>query len=439
MAAMGWVAWWALTLAGNETTATAYARQRALPACAFGDRGSEEKEESPGYSVDDARGISLALQCGEASALPPALRPAAPDPAAVTPTPSKRPRLAVCVQGAARTFPHVLAFGSLRAHIIEPFGAGSVAYYMHLEVHDARGDPTPGRDGLIDMDASSVRDAAFAVAGISCAKSPDLSKPGVERYVYRNADIAIDSRDVADIAAENMALVTCRNDTRFHIKGGRSVNGIDARQLSHVNQLVRFSRCHDFVLAQERQGGQIFNFVFKTRPDMAFTRPIQPYCLFAAMPQSTCWAARDWAHLIGRKAVVAWRDIWENFRTCKPSAAARDLNTELYIKKHTMRYHTIIDDVHVLGGAMVLRPRAGPFPTNVCSADHIRLYGHIFGGRDGLHKDTCKRLTAHSPLNAMPEGAASRGGVHGSMFDRLRHFGRVHATAGRTATIGVRG
>ena len=85
---------------------------------------------------------------------------------------SRPPRVAVCLAGGARTFPHALVKRSLRENLIDALGVGSssLQVFAHLKLADKRGDDRSKFNGKVHATRSQVLEAAADVG--MCVNSP---------------------------------------------------------------------------------------------------------------------------------------------------------------------------------------------------------------------------------------------------------------------------
>jgi hypothetical protein len=136
--------------------------------------------------------VSAALRCDDEAALSDANGP------------DKRPTLAVCVMGKARTFTHVAAYESLKSHVIEAFGARETFVFLSLEVDDQRGDTGAKFGATLNPSKEAVRAAALKAAAVSAGDvDPSWPDSKVWEHVSRQVHIRVDVRPAEEIFKEN--------------------------------------------------------------------------------------------------------------------------------------------------------------------------------------------------------------------------------------------
>ena len=169
-----------------------------------------------------------------------------------------RPRVALFLVGAARTFAQPLLHRTLRTNLIEAFG-GEVTLFALIKLLDERGDTNKKANALIEPPESAVR-------------------------------AAIDH------------LIAAVNVKRSHIViGGAALQPACWPGSYHPSLLgqaaLRFESWR-MLLADEATQQQQHDLILYKRPDVAWLQAIQPYCFWEVDAKAKLW---DWVWLLPRR------------------------------------------------------------------------------------------------------------------------------------------
>lgn len=148
-----------------------------------------------------------------------------------TPTPTPTPRVAVCITGHLRTLLHRPVHTSIRRYFLSPLPSPTI--FLHLGLHDA---------------PRANRSAAAAL--------PTPAALSALRAHFPTARISFFSTTSPPLRAQ-----PCSNATR-------------RRPTSAPPALRRARDCLRLVQRHESRTGVRFDWVYKTRPDVAFGRPV---------------------------------------------------------------------------------------------------------------------------------------------------------------------
>ena len=122
----------------------------------------------------------------------------------------KRPKVAICIAGASRTFHTELVYKTIKHNLLDSFG-GEQTVFAYLKLADARGDNNSKYNGLIESDKEKVLKAINYI-GIEkdnyiLVKNPNIQLPRrlnphkIKRlsYEYSLAGQLTNRKEVSDI------------------------------------------------------------------------------------------------------------------------------------------------------------------------------------------------------------------------------------------------
>lgn len=214
------------------------------------------------------------------------------------------PRVAICVVGAARTFPQEQAWRSLKRNLIEGFGgigldSPSPDVFMHLKLVDDA--PKEQREWRFDPLTRRLDQPLCAAA---CAFQPTAL------VLSANGSHAGPTRP-------NALARGCFRSGFF----GHTVNLMRA-----VSQWSSFAACHESLAAHEaKHGGRRYDVVALTRPDTVWYAGVKPHCLHELRETTVVhrgpprWnSTLEWLLLMPRRHAASILNTALLFDSCTP-------------------------------------------------------------------------------------------------------------------------
>ena len=302
--------------------------------------------------------------------------------------------LAVCVVGAARSLGHTLAHETLRRHVVESFGAHRTEFMFHLKTEDHRGDPRKGTGAMLSVDVDQLLRTVLYVTGNTSAATqsvlpemqPDPTDPRILQLSTERARIIIDQRPNDDVYHSMLnsnynRTGACTEDWYSPVIAAGGIPGQTV--YASLLQLAMTAECGEWFAERERQLGRKFNYVLKARPDLVYSTPLEPYCLFSE--SGTAIAQHDWALFAGRQlAYNAFVPMFREAMECgegaqRPVHESPEHHMWRGLQRHGWHpsffvVNTYLKDLDVgnssttrgIAGAVILRPNRAGFPVNVC-------------------------------------------------------------------------
>lgn len=176
-----------------------------------------------------------------------------------------RPKVAVCIAGAARTFAKAPVHRSIQTNLIEAFG-GDVTIFAAIKTDDVRGDLAPQFNGTIQSDDAVVRAALIRIGA-----KPENTILGAGSYPDEKP-------------SPKCAIKVLGNGSGSSL----SLNG-------QVNAKVA---CNNLMTKAEQRMSTTFDFVILTRPDMSWSLAVRPYCMWDLKKM---YNKKDWHYMFPRQ------------------------------------------------------------------------------------------------------------------------------------------
>jgi len=182
-----------------------------------------------------------------------------------------RPKLAVCIGGAVRSFAHKIVYATIKTHLIDALAqTTNVSIFMHLKRTDATAHNYKTADKLFP----EATDEEMKLA---------LDHLSPDSYEYIEADAVENDKCPWPLAHGPEAFG----------KGGAGLNFANGL----INQLDLDNRCMQTIKASEAESGSRFSYIVRTRPDMMWFLPVRPFCMWPA--EGVRFA--DWAFFLPRE------------------------------------------------------------------------------------------------------------------------------------------
>jgi hypothetical protein len=207
----------------------------------------------------------------------------------------QRPRVAVCIAGAARTLPQAVVWKSLRTNLLDAYG-GEQTRFAFIKLEDANGHPNWHRP-IHTRDEAPVRETL----GWLGVKVEHMHIEHVRPVPYPPCNAYNRSRTDSLITDD---LPDGRPDPH---RWGRSHEYFE----SLLGQLDARKQCYEALLAEETSHGMQFDLLVYTRPDLSWPMAVRPHCLW-----SGCVRKDDWVWLgirrieVERALMQAHRDLY---------------------------------------------------------------------------------------------------------------------------------
>jgi len=187
-----------------------------------------------------------------------------------------RPKIAVCVHGAARSFPHVLVHASLKKNLIDAIGADSTVF-LHVSRKDARGDPRESVGGRFrDASDQDIQHAAGVL--------------GIKREHMVIVEEALATLPDCPSYHDAYQLRKASWPGKEFVQGLEYLHSL-AGQLSHREGCMRLVR------EEEKATHTTFDSVILARADLTYYSAMPPYCMFDHMKPRRYW---DWFYHVPR-------------------------------------------------------------------------------------------------------------------------------------------
>ena len=279
--------------------------------------------------------------------------------AACVSCPARRPNVAVCLAGHARTFAsHSVIDGLLRHLYLGDFGA-NMTTFLYLKLHDRS---TKGatyeenqRTGIHSTHQNVSHVAHFG------RKLPGLAKLEVVAHDVKFANPV--SCGGGEFVRDNATGDAWRTEETFQML---------------IGQIYNEYWCGEAIDAYQRETGVVFDHVIKSRPDVTFTSPMPKWCVFDM--HKAC-SARDWLFMLpGEVAVAALKRGWAEFNACRTVVNEnRTKIAEIFVRAAGMGKEL---KPHMGEPDPNCKPKRKDAPTPNCTRVDVRL--RLIRKHDGL-------------------------------------------------------
>lgn len=212
-------------------------------------------------------------------------------------------KVAVCLHGSARGFPHSLVHQSMKENLFGGSFGADMTPFLHVTRIDARGDPKGDDDVYPEWSESQITAAAKV--------------------------LNIDNEDIKIFNGPDMPLPKCSEYQKDFEKREKyeASGGIDHKStLMYANSLAgalsHRKGCMDMIAAKEKKTGSKFDLVIMSRADITYYLPMRPYCLYNLEEGKRFW---DWIFMVPRdKADEMFVDTYKDFYECKKAFKTGD-------------------------------------------------------------------------------------------------------------------
>ena len=210
------------------------------------------------------------------------------------------PLVAHCSAGLARTFVHPLVHQSFRHHLVNGFG-GRAAVFLLLKTFDARKTAkalfpaNPADDHIDDFDEEKQQ---------QLRRSLEFVRPQA-------------------VVLEHSSTPTINPWCRMGSADNRSVlhaYGTEAGMVRHVGHMEASRRCLELIVRHEAVHGIAFDWVTRSRPDLAYMAPMYPHGAFLAGGSRAYVSQKDYFYVFTRDAAEIVLDVHRWYRKCNGSA-----------------------------------------------------------------------------------------------------------------------
>ena len=198
-----------------------------------------------------------------------------------------RPTVAVCLSGHARTLVQPLVYRTIKGHLVDAFG-GDATVVADLKLRDESGE---GPLAHVDADEARVR---HALAHIGVADRDTIIR-------------ATGPPDTVPPCNATTGMVRFSPTTPQKDERGIMVwpthMGSSRAYYSLLGQLRNRANCHALIeRAEASRGGGRFDVVMVSRPDLVWSFPVRPYCLWNL---SQPLRKHDWFYFLPRREMDA--------------------------------------------------------------------------------------------------------------------------------------
>ena len=212
-----------------------------------------------------------------------------------------RPTVAVCLSGHARTLVQPLVYRTIKGHLVDAFG-GDATVVADLKLRDESGE---GPLAHVDADEARVR---HALAHIGVADRDTIIR-------------ATGPPDTVPPCNATTGMVRFSPTTPQKDERGIMVwpthMGSSRAYYSLLGQLRNRAHCHALIeRAEASRGGGRFDVVMVSRPDLVWSFPVRPYCLWNL---SQPLRKHDWFYFLPRREMdAALQRPLETMLGCSP-------------------------------------------------------------------------------------------------------------------------
>lgn len=200
------------------------------------------------------------------------------------------PQVAVCLHGAARSFPHPLVHLSQKENLVEALGADTTTF-IHLTRKDARADTREGKGGLFEEASREEIQAAAQELGVPAERMRILDGP-------------------------NAPLPECESYQRhFQKKPAKNERGTVDYLYSLAGQLTHREGCMKLIREEEAQTNRSFDMVILARADLTVYQAMRPFCMYNTSIPRRFW---DWMYMAPRAdAIALFTNPHDQFYACQ--------------------------------------------------------------------------------------------------------------------------
>mmetsp|Transcript_95414 Transcript_95414/g.172159 ORF Transcript_95414/g.172159 Transcript_95414/m.172159 type:complete len:320 (+) Transcript_95414:78-1037(+) len=280
-----------------------------------------------------------------------------------------RPKVAICLHGAARSFPHLLVFSSLKRNLIEALGASTTSF-LHVILKDARADPRPQFGGLFPDRAADQIEHAARHLGIAKSRTQILEGP-------------------------NAPLPSCPNYERaIALRRAEKTNYLRSMEYlySLAGQLSHHEGCMNLIRQEEDRRNSTFHEVILARADLTVYNPLPPYCMFEHTKPRRLW---DWYYHVPREqADRIFSEPYQQFYRCRQNLG---MNQTVENYRHRWLRHVAEDNSLPF---LVTRLDQSDMPNNLCSMFALPSASSGLDRVDPLA--LCGPMTYQNPFNRLP-------------------------------------
>lgn len=284
-----------------------------------------------------------------------------------------RPAIAVCITGAVRTFVRPLLHRSIRTYLVESIG-GDTDVFLYLKTQDMRGDSQEEFGATME----TAKDAELQAA-IEALRPVDYKIERQKIYYPANPKVKLPN------------LVAEGNKTHF--------------LQAVLGNLHNCRECWQMILKREDALGYNYGFVIRTRPDVSWYLPAQPYCFwsaYAAKPgqpdMNKLFTTRDWVFFMNREVAAKYMDgILRRYETCQNCVYTQRIEEELIPFMLAELGVVIQEDTQQ--ACMLVRPVEKHFPNNMCDQQFRQNLLSLNTISDKVDISFCAKVTYRNKHN----------------------------------------
>lgn len=281
-----------------------------------------------------------------------------------------KPKIAICIAGAVRTFVRPLLHRTIRTYLVEAVG-GDTDVFLYLKTQDMRGDSSkyygatmkPAEDALLQTAIDFVRPVNYKIENQTMyyAVNPKVRLPN---------------------------LVSEGNKTHF--------------LQAVLGNLHNCRECWHMILEQEAKMHQRYDFVIRTRPDVSWYLPAQPYCFWSAyiskpgelISHNTIFTTRDWVFFMKRDLAEKYMDgILRHYEACQDCFYNETIAETLI--PSLLREQGVMIQEDKRQACMLVRPDEAHFPNNMCE----QQFRYDLVNLDPNDRELCAKVTYKNQHN----------------------------------------
>ena len=212
-----------------------------------------------------------------------------------------KPLVAHCVSGLSRTFVELLVFKSLKHNLIDAFG-GRVVLFLLLKTFDVAPKkqnqiPSTYAEDLVEVDLNAQWLRAMKAA-LDWVK-PQHVKLIKSQHTEFNSECMFNNVSYED---------------------GIGAYNTEAGAIRHIGQMQASMDCLETISEYERSNGVSFDIVSRSRPDLGYLAPFEPYCSkkFASLRNDTVFSSsKDYFYIMNRKMANRTLSVLDEYRACR--------------------------------------------------------------------------------------------------------------------------
>ena len=307
----------------------------------------------------------------------------------------RRPRVAVCIAGHARTLTQAVVWRTMLTNLLEAFG-GEQTRFAFVQVKDAVGNPT-SKHPLNKADDEAVRDV--------------LGKLGVvpsRMYVEHERIVPYPPCPEYNVSERNGLI-------RDWTESGRRTWGTSHEYFeSLLGQLESRARCYSTLVAFEARQGHCFDQLIYTRTDLTWPMAVRPHCLWSA-----CVRKDDWVWLgvrrddVERTLMQSYRDLHSCRRIFQSVQNGDSVNSFIFAGFDPCRHDPERLSALVTRNADPEQRQSAMLPCAAPSTGADRL----FSSREQCHSATFLNPCANARLAASRRTADAANGSSSSSWE----------------------